>query len=329
MSLQPGMLVRQYAVKDLIAKGGMGEVWRAWDGYRNMFVAIKVVSNDLLADPNFKTRFLDELHRHARLKHPNIVPVLEAFEHEGQSCCVMQLIEGISLSGLLQTKPEHRLKIDEACSIMSDILRALDYAHQHGIIHRDIKPSNVLLDREGRAYLIDFGIALAVGEQRRTRTGLVVGTPLYMSPEQIKRPKEIDHRSDVYSAGCVFYEMLTGRPPFIPDPGIRGDTDFAIKESHIKAQPLAPRDLVADIPKGVSQLVLSALEKNPASRIPGCGEFMRLLHEPESITGGATRPIDSLPVLVKAKFSLKTVVVFLSLMVLILSCVLIVVLSTR
>ena len=184
--MQQEKQVRQYVIQDLIAEGGMGAVWRAWDSRRNAFVAIKVVSNDLLADPNFKTRFLDEVHRHARLNHPNIVPVLDAFEQEGQSYCVMQLIEGVSLGALLKTKVEGRLEMGEARPIMSDILSALDYAHQHGIIHRDIKPSNVLLDREGRAYLIDFGIALAIGEQRRTRTGLAVGTPLYMSPRNTR-----------------------------------------------------------------------------------------------------------------------------------------------
>ncbi len=280
--MQQEMQVRQYVIKDLIAEGGMGSVWRAWDSRRNAFVAIKVVSNDLLADPDFKTRFLDEVHRHSRLSHPNIVPVLDVFEHEGQSYCVMQLIEGISLATLLKTKAARRLEIGEARQIMTDILTALDFAHQHGIIHRDIKPSNVLLDKEGRAYLIDFGIALAIGEQRRTRTGLAVGTPLYMSPEQIRRPKEIDHRSDVYSAGCVFYEMVTGRPPFLPAPGSRGDTDFAIKEAHIKAAPVPPRELVAGIPAGINRLILAALEKDPANRIPGCQEFMRLLNAPES-----------------------------------------------
>ncbi len=297
MDLRQEMQVRQYVIQDLIAEGGMGAVWRAWDSRREVSVAIKVVSNDLLADPDFKTRFLDEVHRHARLNHPNIVPVLDAFEHEGQSYCVMQLIEGTSLAALLKSKAAHRLEGDEARRIMSDILAALDYAHQHGIIHRDIKPSNVLLDREGRAYLIDFGIALAIGEQRRTRTGLAVGTPLYMSPEQIRRPKEIDHRSDVYSAGCVFYEMLTGRPPFLPTPETRGDTDFAVKEAHVKAAPIPPRALVADIPPRISRLIMMALEKNPANRLPGCREFLRLLNAPETGERGLARVSEALSAL--------------------------------
>ncbi|MEN8259998.1 MAG: serine/threonine-protein kinase [Pseudomonadota bacterium] len=285
MSFQAETKVGNYVIKNLIAEGGMGAVWRAWDPARNGYVAIKAISNDLLDDRDFENRFLDEVMRHARLNHPNIVPVLDVFESGGQCCCVMELIEGTSLSALLDHSPERRLDVEAAIPIIEDILKALDYAHRQGIIHRDVKPSNILLDEHNRARLIDFGIALAVGEKRRTRTGLVVGTPLYMSPEQITKPKSIDHRTDVYSVGCIFYEMLTGRPPFLPGPEGRGDTDFAIKQAHVKEMPVPPSELRPDIPPDLDRLILWALEKDPNQRIPGCQEFSRLLSEPGTRIG--------------------------------------------
>jgi eukaryotic-like serine/threonine-protein kinase len=279
MSLQPEMYVRNYIIKDLIARGGMGIVWRAWDQSRNEFVAIKAVVNDLLADPNFKHRFLDEMRRHARLNDPNIVSVLDVFEVDGESCFVMKLIKGMSLADLLEGRKHHRLETREAISIVHDILSGLDYSHRQGIIHRDIKPSNILLDENNRAHLTDFGIALAVGEQRRTRTGQILGTPLYMSPEQIVRPKSIDHRSDVYSVGCVLYEMLTGRPPFLPHTHEAGDTDFAIRKAHVTEVPVPPKQLLATIPAAINKVIMWALEKDPEKRLPGCQEFLKLLSQ--------------------------------------------------
>jgi eukaryotic-like serine/threonine-protein kinase len=279
MSLQQGRRVRDLVIKDRIGGGGMGVIWRAWDTSRGRYVAIKSVTNDLVADPNFKHRFLDEARRHASLAHPNIVPVLDVFEIDGQSCFVMELIEGRSLSDLLNARAKHRMDAAEAIPIVQDALTALDYAHRHGIVHRDVKPSNILIDTRNRAHLIDFGIALAVGEARRTRTGLALGTPLYMSPEQISRPNEIDHRSDVYSVGCVFYEMLTGRPPFVAAPQERGDTDFAIKQAHIKESPVPPWERAPNIPAGIGRIIMRALEKDPAVRLPGCREFSRLLSQ--------------------------------------------------
>jgi eukaryotic-like serine/threonine-protein kinase len=279
MSLQPGKQVKQYTISGLIAKGGMGVVWQAWDGMRNEAVAIKAVANDLIADPEFKVRIQDEARRHQRLQHPNIVPVLDVFEAEGETCIVMQLIDGTSLDNVLESQSPHHAEMHEAVAIIRDLLAALDYAHRHGIVHRDVKPSNVLLDKNHRALLIDFGIALPMGEERRTRTGQIVGTPAYMSPEQITKPKSIEHRSDVYSVGCVFYEMLSGRPPFVKGLDGVGDTDFAIQHAHVTKRPLNLRSRVPNIPPEVDDLVMAALEKDPEKRIPGCQEFLRLLEQ--------------------------------------------------
>jgi eukaryotic-like serine/threonine-protein kinase len=279
MSLQPGKQVKHYAINAYIAKGGMGVVWQAWDFVRNETVAIKAVANDLIADPEFKVRIQDEARRHQRLQHPHIVPVLDVFEAEGETCIVMQLIDGTSLDNMLESNALHHAETREAIAIIRDILEALDYAHQHGIVHRDVKPSNVLLDKNHQALLIDFGIALAMGEKRRTRTGQIVGTPAYMSPEQITKPKSIDHRSDVYSVGCVFYEMLTGRPPFVKGQEGVGNTDFAIQHAHVTKRPLNPKSRMPSLPAEIDGLVMAALEKDPEKRIPGCQEFLRLLEQ--------------------------------------------------
>jgi eukaryotic-like serine/threonine-protein kinase len=277
MSLRPGNRVKHYIINSLLAKGGMGVVWHAWDLAQNAPVAIKAVANDLVADPEFKIRMQDEAHRHQRLQHPNIVSVLDVFEADGETCIAMELIEGTSLDNLLESRAHNRLETREAIPIVRDILNALNYAHQQGIVHRDVKPSNVLLDKNNKAMLIDFGIALAMGEERRTRTGQIVGTPAYMSPEQIAKPQSLDHRSDVYSVGCVFYEMLTGRPPFVKGEEEVGDTDFAIQHAHVTKRPVNPQNRVPSIPSHVGELVMAALEKDPDKRIPGCQEFLRLL----------------------------------------------------
>ncbi|MEE4216420.1 MAG: serine/threonine-protein kinase [Xanthomonadales bacterium] len=279
MNLQIGSQIEHYTIDGLIAKGGMGVIWHAWDAAKAEAVAVKAVSNDLIADPEFKMRIQDEARRHQGLRHPNIVPVLDVFDAHGATCIVMKLVEGTSLDRLMESREKHRVPLQEAVSIISDILKALDYAHRHGIVHRDVKPANVLLDQERHALLIDFGIALAAGEERRTRTGQILGTPLYMSPEQIVQPRRIDHRSDVYSVGCVFYEMLTGRPPFVRGQDEVGNTDFAVQHAHVKLPPLHPAGFVPEIPAAVDRLVMAALAKDPADRIPGCGEFMRLLEQ--------------------------------------------------
>ena len=279
MSLRRGSQLRQYVIEDLIAQGGMGSVWRARDTRQNQLVAIKAVANDLIADPEFKIRIQDEARRHQRLQHPNIVPVPDVFDAEGETCIVMKLIEGSSLAKMLENRPNNRLDVEEATRIVKDVLLALDYAHRHGIVHRDVKPSNILVDRAGWVWLFDFGIAIAMGEQRRTRTGLTVGTLLYMSPEQITNPRSIDHRSDVYSVGCLFYEILTGRPPFVKNEDGVGDADFALQQAHVNKQPVNPRRRIASIPAELDEIVVRALEKNPDNRIPCCGEFLRLLDQ--------------------------------------------------
>lgn len=284
MTFRPGQHVGPYVIEGLLGSGGMASVWRAWDEKRSQQVAIKIMADPLSDEEQLAGRFMDEVKRHKRLSHPNIVALREVFSVAGQPCMVMDLARGGSLAALLDACPERRLPFERALPIMSDVLAALDHAHRQGMVHRDVKPSNVLLDgTRTHALLSDFGIALAAGEKRRTRAGLPVGTSAYMSPEQIRASREIDYRSDVYSAGCVLYEMLTGRPPFVAE-GPQSVDDNAARAAvlamHLRDTPLAPRRRAPSVPAHVSALILRALEKDAGRRIPGCAEFARLLAAP-------------------------------------------------
>ena len=272
--MTPSQKIRDYVFEEKIGEGGMGAVYRARHALLDKPVAIKILSDHLLTSPEFEERFLREARAQARLHHPNIVQVTDFFQENGKYYLVMVLVEGESLEQrLMRDKP---LPIDEALRISADVLAALDYAHQRGLIHRDVKTSNILLDKEGRAYLADFGIVLMVGAERKTRTGSTIGTAFYMSPEQIRRPRTIDHRTDVYSFGCVLYEMLTGHTPFEKGDE-EGDTDFVIKDGHVNRRPDPPRLKNRVLPAAVDGIVLKALNKNPDDRYSGCGEFARAL----------------------------------------------------
>lgn len=272
--MTPSQKVRDYIFEEKIGEGGMGAVYRARHALLDKPVAIKILSDQLMTSPEFEDRFLREARAQARLHHPNIVQVTDFFQENGKYYLVMVLIEGESLEQrLTRDKP---LPLDEALRISADVLAALDYAHQRGLIHRDVKTSNILLDKEGRAYLADFGIVLMVGAERKTRTGSTIGTAFYMSPEQIRRPRAIDHRTDVYSFGCVLYEMLTGHTPFEKGDE-EGDTDFVVKDGHVNRRPDPPRLKNRRLPAAADSVILKSLNKNPDDRYAGCGEFARAL----------------------------------------------------
>ncbi len=276
--MQPGFVIRDYVLEEKIGEGGMGEVWRSRHRLLDKPVAIKVMAAQLLTDPQFEARFIQEAQAQARLQHPQIIGATDFFREQGRYYLVMPMIEGWSLDQRLTRGP---LPVDEALRISIDALAALDYAHQRAIIHRDVKPSNILIDRDGRAYLTDFGIALMVGQERRTRTGAAIGTPHYMSPEQIRRPRGVDHRTDVYSFGCVLYEMLAGKPPF--DVGDSDEeTDYAIKEAHVHQPPEPVRRRHPSVPEAVEAIVMRALAKSPDERFVSCGEFARAIQAYQS-----------------------------------------------
>ena len=280
MSLRPGQRVGPYVVEGQLGAGGMASVWRARDERNGEWVAIKIMVEMFDDDEQITARFIDEVRRHAQLHHPNIVAVRDVFSIGGKPCMVMDLAPGGSLAAALDAAPGRRLSFGAALPLIKDVLAALDYAHRKGIVHRDVKPSNILLDEQHQhAWLSDFGIALVIGEKRRTRAGVSVGTNAYMSPEQILA-QAIDFRSDVYSIGCVLYETLTGQPPFVATSTGPDTARAAVLAAHLRDEPVSPRRREASIPAHVSALIMQALEKDPARRVAGCAEFARRLEAP-------------------------------------------------
>ncbi|MEO7683799.1 MAG: protein kinase, partial [Gemmatimonadaceae bacterium] len=263
-------LAGTYRIERKLGEGGMATVYLAEDLRHQRKVAVKVVHPELAAVLGAE-RFLSEIHVTAALQHPHILPLFDSGQADGQLYYVMPFVDGESLRGRLHR--ERQLPIDEAVRLSREVASALDYAHRKGVIHRDIKPENILV-HDGQAVVADFGIALAVtnaGGGRITQTGLSLGTPQYMSPEQATGERDIDARSDVYSLGAVTYEMLTGEAPFT------GPTAQAIVAKVITTEPprLVPQRKL--IPQHVEAAVLKALEKMPADRFLSAAEFSRAL----------------------------------------------------
>ncbi|HSA58027.1 MAG TPA: protein kinase [Gemmatimonadaceae bacterium] len=259
-------LTGRYVVVREIGAGGMATVYLAHDARHDRHVAIKVLHPDLAATLGVD-RFLSEIRTTARLQHPHLLPLLESGEADGLLYYVMPFVEGESLRARLER--ERQLPIADAVRIAREVAGALDYAHRQGVIHRDIKPENILL-HEGQALVADFGIALAVsaaGGGRLTQTGLSLGTPQYMAPEQAMGEKQIDHRADIYALGAVTYEMLAGEPPFT------GPTVQAIVARIMTDRVRSLTSQRPSVPAHVEAAVLTALEKLPADRFGSAAEL--------------------------------------------------------
>ena len=263
-------LASRYRIERELGAGGMATVYLAHDLRHEREVAIKVLHPDLGATLG-SDRFLSEIRTTARLQHPHILPLLDSGEADGLLYYVMPRVVGETLRARLDR--ERQLPIDQAVRIAREVADALGYAHEHEVIHRDIKPENILL-QGGHALVADFGIALAVqqaGGPRLTQTGLSLGTPQYMSPEQAMGERTIDARSDVYALGAVTYEMLTGDPPFT------GSSVQAVVAKIMTEKPAPPSRLRETIPEAVEAAVLTALQKLPADRFAGAAAFAAAL----------------------------------------------------
>jgi eukaryotic-like serine/threonine-protein kinase len=274
MSIHPGLLGK-YELQERLGQGGMAEVWKAFDQRLQRHVAIKFLRTSLQTDPTFITRFEREARAVASLRHPNIVQIYD-FEtsqpgvEDSLAYMVMDYIEGSTLADYLQATSHAQSfpSTAEIVSLMFSISEALDYAHQHGLLHRDIKPANILLDKRrtkrnpmGEPILSDFGIAKILGTTDGTLTSAVIGTPLYISPEQALG-KPISAASDIYSLGIVLYEMCTGIRPF------RGDTPFAIIQQHVVTPPPPPEHINPAISPALAAVIMRSLAKDPAARFP-------------------------------------------------------------
>jgi serine/threonine-protein kinase len=258
-----------YLIESEIGRGGMAVVYKATDVRLNRHVAIKVLPPDVAFNGDVKTRFIREAQTAAQLSHPNIVPIYSVEDRDGEALVyfVMSFVDGESLG--VRLSREGAWPVDQTVRVLRDVADALAYAHSHGVVHRDIKPDNILIDRaSGRPLVTDFGIArAAAGETRLTVTGVAVGTPAYMSPEQALGEREVDGRSDVYSLAVVAYHMLVGETPF------KAANTPAMLVKHVSERPRPIRERRPDIPAYLAVAIDRALAKRPDDRFADAAEF--------------------------------------------------------
>jgi beta-lactam-binding protein with PASTA domain len=268
----------RYRVEKRLGSGGMAEVWCAEDTQLGRRVALKLLAARFAADPDFRERFRREASAAAAMQHPNIVAIYDRGEWDGTSYIAMELVDGHTLKELILERGA--LGAGPATDFTIEILKALRYAHKRGIVHRDIKPQNVLLDGEGGVKVADFGIA-RVEASEMTETGAIVGTVQYISPEQAQG-HPVSARSDLYSAGVVLYELLTGRVPF------DGEAPVSIALKQVSERPVPPSQLRPGVPPALEAVVMRALEKDPARRFASADEFIAAL---EAARRAPARPV--------------------------------------
>ncbi|MER7084136.1 serine/threonine-protein kinase, partial [Saccharopolyspora kobensis] len=256
-----------YRVEGLIARGGMGEILRAYDTRHDRVVALKLLAANLATDEEFRDRFKQEAHAAGRLREPHVIPIHAYGEIDGRLYLDMRLVEGSDVGSLLAANGPMRPA--DAVVVLEQIAQALDAAHAEGLVHRDVKPSNILVGENGFAYLVDFGIAASLrASSSLTSTGYTVGTLAYMAPERFD-DGPVDHRADVYSLACVLYQCLTGGKPF------EGETAASLINAHLNHQPPLPTAARGDIPREFDHIVARGMAKNPADRYASAGELAR------------------------------------------------------
>jgi serine/threonine-protein kinase len=266
----PQVLGERYEIGGVLGRGGMAEVHRGRDLRLGREVAVKVLRSDLARDPSFQVRFRREAQAAASLNHPAIVAVYDTGEDRGPTGAtpyiVMEYVEGETLRDVLRR--EGPLPPERAMSLAADICGALDFSHRNGIVHRDVKPGNVMITPQGSVKVMDFGIARAVSDSAATMTSTaaVIGTAQYLSPEQA-RGEGVDARSDVYSLGCLLYELVTGAPPFT------GDSPVAVAYQHVREDPRLPSSINPRVPAELDAILLKAMSKNPANRYQSAADM--------------------------------------------------------
>ncbi|TWD80653.1 serine/threonine-protein kinase [Kribbella amoyensis] len=278
MTSQARLVGGRYEEGDPLGRGGMADVRKGVDNRLGRTVAIKRLRVDLASDATFQARFRREAQSAASLNHPTIVSVYDTGEEPDPNgsgvtipYIVMEYVAGKTLRDLI--REGRKIMPERALEITSGVLEALDYSHRAGIVHRDIKPGNVMLTPQGQVKVMDFGIARAVADtsSTMTQTAAVIGTAQYLSPEQA-RGETVDARSDLYSTGCLLYELLTGRPPFV------GESPVSVAYQHVREQPAPPSSFDPDIPPEVDAVVLKALAKNREDRYQSASEMRQDIH---------------------------------------------------
>src|SRR3979411_1223583 len=283
----------RYQVESLLGSGGMGKVYKARDRELERTVAISVVPPRLSADPMAMQRFKHELLLASSISHPNILRIHDLGEYNAVKFISMAYVDGGDLTQVM--RKEGRLPLDRVLHIMRQLAAALAAAHGVKVVQRYLKPQNILLGGGDHVYVTDFGIAKTLDSDRTsvTRTGAVLGTPLYMSPEQVEG-KPLDHRSDLYTFGLIFYEMLTGVLPFT------GDTTFQLMYQRVHQLPKRPELVIPDLPPYLSRICLKCLEKEPAQRYQAANEILVDLDSKHAPPPPHTRTVQiTLPVMSK------------------------------
>jgi streptogramin lyase len=256
-----------YRIEELIGRGGMGVVYRAYDLRLKRTVALKLVAPELAVDERFRERFARETELTMSLEHPNVVPIHDAGDYDGRLFLAMRLVEGTDLGALLRA--EGALDPPRTLAICAQVANALDAAHAKGLVHRDVKPSNVLLDENEHVYLADFGLTRRLEEQgAQTGDGRSVGTPAYLAPEQIEG-ESVDGRADVYSLGCLLFECLTGEAPYV-----RGSR-LAVAWAHMEEEPPRTSEHHPGLPQAVDSVIAKAMAKDPDDRYATCGALLQ------------------------------------------------------
>lgn len=282
-SLQPGDMVgERYEILQLLGEGGMGAVYRARDAELDRTVALKVIRPDLARNEQVLRRFKQELILARQVTHRNIIRIFDLGHSEGMRFITMEYIDGEDLSSVLSRRG--RLPAAEAAAIITQVARGLEAAHAEGVVHRDLKPQNIMVDPAGKVSVMDFGIARSVDAAGMTRTGALMGTPTYMSPEQAQGQK-VDARSDLYTLGIIFYELLTGSPPF------EADNAMATLVRRIQEKPKGPAEAEPSVPKPVNEIVLKMLAVRPEDRYQSAAEILRDLEAWEAGRTGRTSAV--------------------------------------
>ncbi|MBT4733482.1 MAG: serine/threonine protein kinase [Candidatus Marinimicrobia bacterium] len=258
-----------YTVSEEIGRGGMGVVYRGTHDVLGRNVAVKMLNPQLYSDKDIKERFYSEAKLQASLIHPGLVTLYDFLEVQNNLFLIMELVEGRPLSDIIG-KEIGPMASDRAIKLFSQVLDAFAYAHENKIVHRDAKPANLLVTDQDKVKVTDFGIAKIIGDVGLTQTGQKIGTPIYMSPEQVMG-QEVDHRSDIYCLGITLYETLAGRLP------IEAQTEFSIMEFHVRETPQDPRDFYPHIPDKLVDVIFKSIAKDPKDRFQSCDEMKQAM----------------------------------------------------
>ncbi len=258
------LFANRYEIIEELGKGGMGKVYRAEDTKIKQEIAIKFIRQEISSDKRTIQRFSNELKSARMISHRNVVPMFHLGEEDGVHYITMEYVAGQNLKGLI--RQSGRLALGTAITLAEQVCEGLTEAHKMGVVHRDLKPSNIMVDIEGNAHIMDFGLARSLNDEGITRRGAIIGTPHYMSPEQVEGD-DIDQRSDIYSLGVVLYEMLTGRAPF------EGDTVLSIALKHKTEVPTEPKELNTQVPEDLNRVIMRCLEKKKEKRYQTADEL--------------------------------------------------------